>query len=53
MFDDYTNKQLFELRSLCADIVERSDEVEKRADALLVLQHIDEELAMRDQKKSA
>jgi hypothetical protein len=53
MFDEYTTPQLIELRSLCADMVERTEEVETRADTLLVLQGIEEELASREYKKTA
>ena len=53
MFDGYTTNQLLKLRSLCADIIERADEAQTRADALLLLGYIDEELAMREQKKIA
>lgn len=53
MFDEYTTSQLIELRSLCAEIVERTEGVEKRADTLLVLQSIEEELALREYKKTA
>jgi DNA polymerase III epsilon subunit-like protein len=41
------------LRSLCVDTVELADDVKKRADTLLLLEYIDEELAMREQKKLA
>ncbi len=53
MFEGYTTNQLVELRVMCADIIERTDEIQKRADTLLILEHIDEELAMREFKKSA
>jgi hypothetical protein len=53
MFEGYTNSQLLELRSLCADTIELADDVHKRADTLLLLEYIDEELAIREQKKSA
>jgi hypothetical protein len=52
MFDGYTTDQLLELRSLCADTIELADDVEKRADILLLLEHIDEELAIREPKQS-
>jgi hypothetical protein len=50
MFEDYTINQLLALRSLCADTIERADEVQKRANALLLLEYIDEELAIREPK---
>jgi hypothetical protein len=53
MFEDYTINQLLNLRSLCADTVEQADDVHKRADTLLLLEYIDEELAMREHKRSA
>lgn len=53
MFDDYTTNQLVHLRALCADFIEQTDELEKRADAMLILQHIEEELAMRELRQSA
>ncbi len=53
MFDEYTTNQLVELRAMCADILERTDDIQKRADTLLVLEHIEEELVMREHKKSA
>jgi hypothetical protein len=53
MFDEYSTKKLVELRSLCADMVEETDGIQERADALLLLEHIDKELAMREMKQSA
>lgn len=53
MFDGYTMNQLLELRAMCADMIEQTDEIQRRADNLLFLQHIDEELAEREYKKSA
>lgn len=53
MFEDYTINQLLALRSLCADILERAGDVQQRADTLLVFECIDEELAMREQRRSA
>jgi len=52
-FDHYTTDQLVELRSLCADMVEETTDAQKRADALLLLKHIDKELAMRELKQAA
>jgi hypothetical protein len=53
MFDDYSTKQLDNLRLLCAESIERTDEVQERADALLLLQYIEDELAARVRRKSA
>ena len=53
MFDNYTTRQLLELRSMCADTIEKSDDVQQRADTLLVLEHIEDELSMRQEKLSA
>jgi hypothetical protein len=53
MFEGYTINQLLELRSLCADTIEQADDVRKRADTLLLLDFIDEELAIREHKQSA
>jgi hypothetical protein len=53
MFDEYTTNHLIQLRSVCIDIIEQLDECEQRADTLLLLQHIDKELAMREYKQSA
>jgi hypothetical protein len=53
MFDDYTINQLLNLRSLCADTIELADDVQKRADTLLLLEYIDEELGIRERKQSA
>lgn len=53
MFEDYTIDQLLQFRSLCADSIELADNVQKRADTLLLLEYLDEELAMRRQKKTA
>ena len=53
MVEDHTTKQLLELRSLCADILERADELETRVDALRALESIDEELTMRQRTKAA
>ncbi len=51
MLDNYTTKQLLELHSLCTDLVEEIDHIEPRADALLVLQFINEALANRRSEK--
>jgi hypothetical protein len=53
MFEDYTISQLLNLRSLCADTIELADHVQKRADTLLLLEYIDEELAIRERRRSA
>lgn len=53
MFEDYTTNQLLELRSLCADTIELAEDVHKRADTLLLLEYIDEELAIREHRQSA
>jgi hypothetical protein len=53
MFENYTVNQLLDLRSLCADTIELADDVHKRADTLLLLEYIDEELAIREHKQSA
>jgi hypothetical protein len=53
MFEGYTINQLLKLRSLCADTIEQADDVRKRADTLLLLEYIDEELAIREHKQSA
>jgi hypothetical protein len=53
MFEGYTITQLLNLRSLCADTIEQADDVKKRADTLLLLEYIDEELAIREHKQSA
>jgi hypothetical protein len=52
MFDEYTTTQLVEIRSLCTDLIERTDEIKTRADSLLVMQHVEKELVMREQKQS-
>jgi hypothetical protein len=53
VFDYYTMKQLAELRSMCADGIERVENVQDRADTLLLIEHIDEELVLRDGKQAA
>jgi hypothetical protein len=53
MFENYTVNQLLDLQSLCADTIESADDVHKRADTLLLLEYIDEELAFREHKQSA
>ena len=53
MFEDFTINQLIELRSFCADMIERANGLQNRADTLLLLEHIDQELTTREQKKSA
>jgi hypothetical protein len=53
VFEDYTSKQLIELRSLCAELIERTAALEQRADALLILENIDRELALRGEKEAA
>jgi hypothetical protein len=53
MFEGYTMNQLLDLRSLCIVTIESADDVHKRADTLLLLEYIDEELAIREHKQSA
>jgi len=53
MLDSYTTNQLVTLRSLCADMIEETSDVQQRADALLLLEQIDKELALRELKHSA
>jgi hypothetical protein len=51
MFDEYTKTQLLELRRVCADTVERGSTTEELADALLLLDCIDQELATRERRR--
>jgi hypothetical protein len=53
MFDEYTTDRLVELRSLWTVMIEEAEDIERRADALLLLERIDEELAIRDSKQAA
>jgi hypothetical protein len=53
VFDDYSTKRLVELRSLCADTVEKETDIQKRTDGLLLLEYIDKELAKREGKQAA
>ena len=48
MFDNYTTKQLVALRSLCVDMILETTDTQKRTDALLLMKHIDQELAARE-----
>ena len=52
MFADYTTLQLSELRSLCSDILSLTQENKKRSDSLIVIQHVERELALRQQEQS-
>jgi hypothetical protein len=53
MFEDYTTTQLVELRWRCADMLGETEDIEKRADTLLLLEHVEEELAMRGARLAA
>ena len=53
MFKAYPTSRLVDLRSLCADVVEVTGDTEKRAETLLILQRINEELAARQEKQAA
>jgi hypothetical protein len=53
MFEDYTTQQLVELRHLCAETARRSHDIEQIADALLIMECIEEELVVRGQSKAA
>ncbi len=53
LFGDYTTTQLLQLRSLCAEMVDKTDDVQSRADILLILDHIEEELELRQEQKLA
>jgi hypothetical protein len=53
MFEDYTTKQLVELRHLCADTARHSNDVEQIADALLIIEYIEEELVVRCRSEAA
>jgi hypothetical protein len=52
MFDDYTHAQLVELRLICIAMAEQGSSTEQRADALLLLEYIDQELAIRERRKA-
>jgi hypothetical protein len=53
MFDDYTRNQLLELRNICLSTVERDSTKEETADALLLLEYIDQELVDRERLEAA
>jgi hypothetical protein len=53
MFEDFTTNQLLELRALFAETAGQDDEAEKQADVFLILQCIEEELGIREHKRSA
>ena len=44
LFPDYTVEELVELRCLCMENIESTEDVVRRADTLLILQLIEEEL---------
>jgi len=48
MFDNYTTKQLVELRSLCVDMILETEDTQQRMDVLLLMKYIDQELAERE-----
>jgi hypothetical protein len=47
MFNDYTTDQLVQLRTMCANVIERTEDVKRRMDVLLIIDHIDQELIIR------
>jgi hypothetical protein len=53
MFEDFTTIKLLALRALFVETAEQGEDAEKRADALLILQNIDEEIKIRERKESA
>jgi hypothetical protein len=53
MFENYTTARHVEFRSRCAEMILETNDNQERGDALLLLKHIDEELAMREFKQSA
>jgi hypothetical protein len=56
MFDEYTTDQLIELRSFCSDVVDASGKAPytlKAKDVVLLIEHIDKELALRERQKAA
>jgi division protein CdvB (Snf7/Vps24/ESCRT-III family) len=53
MFQDYTTEELLELRCLCLENIEAVGDVVQRADTLMVLQYIEEELTLRHHTKAA
>lgn len=52
MFADYTTHQLNELRSLCGDILSRTQENKKGSHSLIVIQHVERELTLCEQEES-
>ncbi len=53
MIDDYSTPQLIELRNVCLEMVERAPNTKASADALLLLEQIDEVLASREQQQKS
>ena len=53
MFDGYTTAQLVGLRSLCVDLIEDATDMRKAADALVLLELLDKELAEHELKPAA
>jgi hypothetical protein len=53
MFHDYTIEELLELRCLCLENIERINDTAERADTLLVLECIEQELSRRQSSKAA
>jgi hypothetical protein len=53
MLDEYTTDKLVELRSLCTDLILETNDTQRRAETLLLMKHIDEELAMRKSRQAA
>ena len=53
MFQDYTLEELLQLRCLCIENIEQTEQVAARADLLLILQCLEDELTLRQLHNAA
>ena len=53
MFQDYTIGQLLELRAQCLNRMQDDEDLSDRADALIILRYVEEELGLRQHMTTA
>jgi len=53
VFANYTTDRLVELRALCIEMIEETNDLKIRTDTLHLLERIDEELSSREEKLTA
>ncbi len=53
MFDEHTTNELIELRKMFASVIANSAKTQETGDAIVIVEHIERELAIRKQLNAA